>query len=256
MSSVNKVLDTYRFDLFKFLFVVFVIVNTIYVSPVRGDTYSLEKGAELEICKQYKLGVEIALLNTTARCERKFLPGFVALKNPKWESLDLWENKDLFKKIYKFSKWGNIGKRHSVLDNETEYNKMVNLWKNNNSLSLQVASIDIDNNKRLDRVLMVTEGSCETSTGAPFYSNLVVLKDMQTIDEEKTMLLDQNILYDKQIGQWVDAKFNIDYMQYDVFMYEGQVYFDKSDIRNDDGLTVYKLDIEGVNEICHMKVIH
>ena len=241
--------------IFKYLFFLFVVIGCLYINPVIAERYFIDKGKGLKICKLYKKGVETALLNEAARCERKFSSKFADLNNPKWEIINLWENKELFKKIYKFTKSGNINKYHSVLDNESEYNKMLELWIKNKSMSLKISKVDIDNDNNIDTILMVTEGACEISAKAPYYSNLVVLKNMQTIDEEKTINLDQNILYDKQTNQWMEAKFNINYMQYDVFKYMDTVYFDKSDIRNKNGLTVYKYEKNEVIEICHMKLL-
>lgn len=231
-----------------FGFAVYVNVN-----PVMAEKYIVDKGGDLEICKKYKESIETAVLGRVAKCERKFSEKLTDLRNPVWKELDIWKNRDLFRKSYKYIRSGNINKPHSGIDSDSDLKSVLKIWEKNKSISFRITSEDIDNDGKPDNLINLSFGSCEKSIKSPYYSVLLVLKDMKTIDEIKTFNLDQNILYDKQIDQWVEAKFNINYMQYGVLKLGDKVYFDKSDLKNNDGFTLYFYEKNKVNDICHIK---
>lgn len=75
-----------------------------FTASADAGQYVLVKGKGAEVCEAYRKNLNsFGDLNVyTMACERERNPKFTKFKKPDWEEIDLWENRELLKKVERF----------------------------------------------------------------------------------------------------------------------------------------------------------
>jgi hypothetical protein len=234
---------------------ILVVLFLIFVPmSVLADELVLVKGKGVPVCEAHIKNLRSLELNEMV-CERdESYPEENGITRPKWEEVNLKENKELVKKIHKFFSIGDQFGSENLIDDEKEFEK----YFNNNILkydSLGTSTVDIANNGKAETVMLYREPRCNVERNKeyniPYSRGLFVLdKDKNLIDIKNTAPLLQNITAP---GYDIKSKAQeSNYRLYDVFFYKNQTYFDKWFIR-DWTLTVYRLSKDSMEETCRFK---
>ena len=184
----------------------------------------------------------------------KAYPEKNGITRPKWEEVDLKENKELIKRITKFFSNGDQFSDFELIDNEKEFEKYFNDHVLKYNL-LTKTVVDIDNDGKPETVMLYRKPRCNTDRNAayniPYSRPLFVFdKDKNLIDIKKTEPFLQNPfghLYDVK-GKAMGYKYQI----YDIFFYKNRTYFDKWNVR-DWSLKVYIQSKDKTKEVCTYK---
>ncbi|MBI3399770.1 MAG: hypothetical protein HY026_11160 [Deltaproteobacteria bacterium] len=222
-----------------------------YRSQLYGQAeYVLKKGQGVEVCEAHFKNLETLTLNEMV-CQRdESYPEANGITMPKWEELDLKENKELVKRIGKFFTFGDQFIKDEMLDSEGYFNSQTLKYN-----SLKKTTADIDNDGKPEIVMLYREPRCDVERNIayniPYSRSLFVLDEAKNqIDVKKTEPLLQNI---SKSGYDIKTKaIESIYRLYDVFFYKKDTYFDKWFIR-DWTLTVYKLSNDRGSEVCRYK---
>ncbi|RKZ46401.1 MAG: hypothetical protein DRR00_24235 [Candidatus Parabeggiatoa sp. nov. 3] len=170
------------------------------------------------------------------RSERKIAPGMKAFDKPTWKRLDKRQYTQISQQLIKQFDNHNL---QQATDNQLE------AWLNQ-SRYLYSTHIDIDNDGTVETVLRY---EYQLSGASQFYANALVVVDdkIQHLDLEATQHLLQNPLTDHQnpAGRWI-------YAMYDLFLYQGEVYFDKwhDEINKQNTLSVFKTEGGTTKKVC------
>ena len=229
------------------LFVLFVVLALPY-AMFAGELV-LIKGKGVPVCEaHYKNLKELNFIEGMV-CERdKYYPEKNGITRPKWEKLDLRENKELVKKIKKFSDFGDQFKKVKMLDDKDEYQSYLEeIVLIGDTMSFTM--VDVDNDGKQEKVILYNDGRCMDTHA---YSRVLLVLDEvnNQIDVKKTEPLLQNTTDPSADIRSKAAESN--YQMYDVFFYQDQTYFDKWNMRNWT-LSVY-IDSKGkTKEACNYK---
>lgn len=228
------------------LFILFVVLSLPY-AVFAGELY-LIKGKGVPVCEaHYKNLKELNYLEHMV-CERdKYYPQQNGITRPKWEELDLKENKELVKKIKKFFYHGDQFKKRKMYDDKDEYESYLNVISRIGD-TMFFTMVDIDNNGKQEKVLLYNDARCMDTR---VYSRVLLVLDEvnNQIDVKKTEPLLQNTT-DPRTD--IESKVDSLYQMYDVFFYKDRTYFDKWDTDNWT-LSVY-IDSKGITkEVCNYK---
>jgi len=254
---------------------ILILVLVLFLLPVAAlaDELVLVKGKGVEVCEAYHkelqgmslqdmvCGTESDFItlyddvhvNIPLCCEEKISNSTQDFKRPKWERLDLRENKELVKRIEKFFAVGDQFAEMKITDLDdnafNEFTKLTGLRYNPTYTlnALYKTSVDIDNDGKAEKVLLYQDAICMYTH---VYSRpLFVLNESKNlIDVKKTEPLLQN-----PFPRHLRAKaVNHLYQLYDIFLYKSNVYFDKWNVY-DWTLTVYKLSKDRGSKVCQYK---
>jgi hypothetical protein len=228
------------------LFILFAVLALPYA--VFAGELVLIKGKGVPVCEaHYKNLKELNFIEEMV-CERdKYYPEQNGITRPKWQELDLKENKELVKKIHKFLGYGDQFKKIEMYDDKDEYEKYLNV------ISLVgdrmfFTMVDINNDGKQEKVILYNDARCMYTHA---YSRvLLVLDEVNSqIDVKKTEPLLQNTTDPR-----ADIRSKADglYQMYDVFLYKDQTYFDSWDTYDRTG-TVYIESKGKTREVCSYK---
>ncbi len=209
----------------------------------------LVKGKGVPVCEAHSKNLKELNSVEDMVCERgKYYPEQNGITRPKWQELDLTENKELVKKIKKFSGFGDQSEKVKMYDDKDEYESYLEeLLRIGDTMFLTI--VDIDNDGKQEKVILYNDGRCMDTH---VYSRaLLVLDEVNNqIDVKKTEPLLQNTTDPRADIRSKAAESN--YQMYDVFFYKDQTYFDKWNMRNWT-LSVY-IDSKGkTKEACNYK---
>lgn len=230
----------------RILIALTILVCTFSISA-NADDLVLVKGKGVCVCEAL-----FKNLNTMDEfqiaCERDKCVEKNDIRRPKWEKLDLRENRDLMKNVLKFMTYGD---QFAQLDQVAEKNfeSSIRVWLDFDSM--YITNADITNTGKAERLLLYSRGRCMISR---IYAKalLVVNKDKDQIDVERTGTLLQNAA--RKFENIKTQALASDYMIYDVFFYKNTTYFDKWNAR-DWTLSVYETTNNGTKEICRYKYV-
>ena len=190
-----------------------------------------------EVCRPYVKNLKkFKFPWSQMRSGRKIAPGMKAFDKPTWKRLDKRQYTQISQQLIKLFDNHNL---QPATDNQLE------AWLDQ-SRYLYSTRIDIDNDGTLETVLRY---EYQLSGASQFYANpLVVVDDkIQQLDLEATQHLLQNPLTDHQnpAGRWL-------YAMYDVFLYQGEVYFDKwrDEFDKQNMLSVFKTEGGITKKVC------
>ncbi len=182
-------------------------------------------------------------------CERdKYYPQQNGITRPKWQELDLKDNKELVKKVNKFSGFGNQSEKVKMFDDKDECGSYLEeIIRIGNTMFLTM--VDVDNDGKEEKIILYNDGRC-METHAYSRGLLVLDEANNQVDVKKAEPLLQNTTDPRADVRSKAAESN--YQMYDVFFYKGQTYFDKWNVRNLT-LSVY-IDSKGTTEeVCNLK---
>jgi len=204
--------------------------------------FTLTKGTSSEMCVTYVRNLNSFFeIRRYMSCDRRLNPKFTDFSEPTWQMIDKWEYIKLVKQIILL--FDNFNDPKLTSPNELDH------WLNT-SISLDLIRVDIDNDKSVDLVIRYNLHSCGASH--LYASPIMVVDDhMEYIDVEATRHLLQNPIWFKNTepaGRWF-------YAMYDVFLYKGEVYFDKwsDDFNQKYYLHVFKTEKGTTQEVCTLK---
>lgn len=232
-----------------------VIVLVIFLLPVSvfADELVLVKGKGVPVCEAHLKNLKALELNEMV-CERdKAYPEANGITRPKWEELDVRENKELVRSIGKFFAVGDQFGELKIIDDEKEFEKYFNRVLEYNSLKKTI--VNIDNYDKPEIVMLYRKPMCDVyrniAYNIPYSRPLFVLDEAKNlIDVKKTEPLLQN-----PFPRDIKAKaVNSGYQLYDIFIYKKSIYFDKWNIY-EWTLSVYKLSRGTATEVCRYKYI-
>ncbi len=244
--------------------VLFLALFVLLPVPVAGRTWTgelkLVKGKGVAVCeahfKNLKQTRTPGWISSNPKepqidvmvCNRdEFYPEANGITRPKWEELDLRENKELVKRIEKFFSFGDQFIKDKMLDDDEKgFEAYVNKYLMR-MRALHSTTVDIDNNGKTEKVMRYGYQICMESHA---YSRpLFVLDESKDqIDVGKTEPLLQN-----PFPKHLRAKaVNHNYQLYDVLFYKSKAYFDKWNMR-DRTFSVYNQSKGKVIEICKYK---
>lgn len=194
-----------------------------------AEGYEIIQGKGEELCEMCLKN----LLRQTAEeavCDRQYAPD-LGFGQPEWETLDLQEHVELYKRMSNLVRSGKEDLSKPDLGNPSERDEFIRMEEMTRG-ALSAARTDIDNDGQLDRVLKYQSGNCRRNFHGynVFYQSalLVVVGDQWAIDYPKTDLLVQHF---PDASKFRD-KYRIGmphYQMYQVFTYKGTVYFDRWD---------------------------
>ena len=211
-----------------------------------ADEYVLVKGKGVEVCEAHLKNLKTMNLYRMV-CERnEYYPEANGIKRPKWERLDLRENKEIVKRIHKFFSYGDQFAEMKIMDDEKQFEELMEVIYLK-SHALYKAAMDIDNDGKAEKILLYSDGFCmETHVySRPLF---VLDENKNLIDVRKTEPLLRNPFPRNLRAKAV----NSGYQLYDIFIYKKETYFDKWNMR-DWTLTVYKLSKGSGREVCKYK---
>ncbi|HIE01858.1 MAG TPA: hypothetical protein EYP59_16500 [Thiotrichaceae bacterium] len=202
--------------------------------------YTLTKGTSSEMCVAYVRNLNSLIEEWSyMSCDRRINSEFIDFSKPTWQNIDKREYIKLVKQIIRL--FDNYNSSNAT-ENQLE-------WWLKGPLSLYSIRVDIDNDKSVDRVIRYNLHSCGASH---LYASPIMIVDdqMKYLDVEASRHLLQNPFGDNKdlAGNWL-------YAMYDVFLYKGQVYFDKwSDhFSQKYYLHVFKTEKGTTQEVCTLK---
>jgi hypothetical protein len=221
---------------------------------ISADELVLVKGKGCSVCEAHYKNLRSLELNDMV-CERdKSYPEKNGITRPKWEVVDLRENKELIKKITKFFSKGDQFGASKLVDNEKEFEKYFN--ENVEKYNLLIRSrVDIGNIGKPETVLLYREPRCDTvrnyEYNIPYSRVLFVLDEAKNlIDVKKTEPLLQNpFAHLYEVGGKAQGYL---YQIYDIFIYKNRTYFDKWNVY-DWTLSVYIQSNGKAKEVCKYK---
>ncbi len=226
------------------------ILSLLLAEPhaVSAGELILIKGKGVPVCEAHYKNLNKLKFFEEMVCDRdKNYPQQNGITRPKWQELDLKENKDLLKKIIKFLEDGDQFKTIRMYDNESEFEGYLKLISDIGDRMLFM-KVDIENDGKQEKLILYSDGRCMDTH---VYSRpLLVLDEVNhQIDVKKTEPLLQNTTDPRAP---IEAKVISHYQIYDVFFYERQTYFDRWDTDDRTG-TVY-IDSKGkTKEVCSYK---
>lgn len=230
-------------------FILFVVVLALPYAVFSGELV-LIKGKGVPICEAHYKNLKSLNYLDHMVCERdKYYPEQNGITRPKWEKLDLRENKELIKRIHKFFGIGDQFGALKLIDDEKEFKKYFNDHIMEYNL-LNKTTVDIGNNGKPEIVMLYREARCDVNRNIayniPYSRPLFVLdKAKNLIDIKKTEPLLRN-----PFPRDIKAKaVNRMYQLYDILIYKNTNYFDKWNVR-DWTLTVYYQSKDEVKEVC------
>lgn len=175
--------------------------------------YVLVEGKDKEVCKAYGKNLNsFKSLPHAMVCERKIDPKFTDFKKTEWQKLDVWENREIVRKMDRYLWNSRTENQKEAFDKNTEQwlEKLKERIKNN-EIAISHTRVDIDNNGKLDNVIRYEMGTCsdanENSFSRPLGYLLVVFnEDMTAVNERLS-----NFTGTFQLG---------------IFIYKGRTYLD------------------------------
>ena len=231
----------------KILLFILIVVLALPYALFAGELV-LIKGKGVPVCEAHYKNLKEMNYFEHMVCERdKYYPEKNGITRPKWEKLDLKENKELVKKIKKFFYYGDQFKKIEMYDDKDEYESYLEeLLRIGHTMFFTM--VDIDNDGRQERVILYNHAQCMFTHA---YSRVLLVLDEvnNQIDVKKTEPLLQNTT-DPRAD--IRSKADSLYQMYDVLLYKDQAYFDKWNMRNWT-LSVY-IDSKGITkEVCNYK---
>ena len=193
----------------------------------------------------------MALPSNLTGCERNYDPALGFDVGPFWKELDPLKNLTLLKKMMLLEQPPSQGIPGTIFDGDNFVREIKGQMKHG-GVKFSIGKIDIDNDGRPEPVLKLRKGACIGHDDALHvqYQSLIVLRnDQSTIDDHKTDLITHNPRKSKKlsIGDSYDRL-------YDVFLYAGQVYFDKWELDELDTskeyIFVYRASGKKVSQLC------
>jgi hypothetical protein len=233
----------------KLLFILFFVVLALPYAVFAGELF-LIKGKGVPVCEaHYKNLEEMHYVNYMV-CDRdKYYPEQNGITRPKWQGLDLKENKELVKKIQKFLGYGDQFEKVKMFDDKDEYEGYLEEIRRIIGDTMFLTMVDVDNDGKEEKIILYNDGRC-METHAYSRALLVLDEANNQIDVKKTEPLLQNTT---DLRADIRSKaVESNYQMYDVFFYKDQTYFDKWNMRNWT-LSVY-IDSKGkTKEVCNYK---
>ncbi len=204
----------------KMTLVFFILFFAFPVSSLAGE-YVLVDGKGREVCEAYGKNLNSFALHSPIPmiCERKINPESNDFQHPKWEEIDLWEYRELLRRIERF-----LGDAGAYGDSE----KWPHLWEEqlkwrieHKFITVLLTNVDIDNDGKIEHVIKYINGHCPESRS--FGTPILVINDKRdAIDIDKSKHLLQN---PKFVGTSLSEGWDL--AMYDVFLYKGKIYFDR-----------------------------
>lgn len=174
----------------KILIAITLTFGLALASLVSAGEYVLIEGKNKEVCREYGKNLNsFKKLPHAMVCERKLNPRFTDFKTSKWETLDVWENREIVGKMDRYLWNSRTESQKEAFDkNFTQWLEKLKERIKNNEISLSLTRVDIDNNGKLDNVIQYDMGTCSdtdensfTSPGGRIY--LVFNEDITAINE-------------------------------------------------------------------------
>lgn len=178
---------------------------------VLAGQYELVKGKGVEVCEAYQKNLNSFSPTEPMRCERPVNPKFKDFQKPKWERIDGLANYSLIESAYEFLEKPIGPGRKADLEGLRE-----NIKAQNEPYTFSIATVDIDNDGKPERVLRYFDTCIPFGTKGRYGTPLLVVSaDGTQVDSEKSRRL---------MGD--NAPLNWGYLMYDAFTYKNDTYFD------------------------------
>lgn len=230
---------------------VLVLVLLLLPAVSFADELVLVKGKGVEVCEAHLKNLQSLTLNEMV-CQRdESYPEANGITRPKWERLELKENKELTRKIEKFLEGGDQFVKVKMYDDEKEFEHYLNGPLKNSFI--RIAEVDIANSGKAEKVLLYNARLCKIERRYYYARPLLILDEAKNqIDVKKTEPLLQNTTKeDADIGLLAIGH---EYKAYDILFYKDTAYFNRWDV-DDWTLTVYRQLNNKVKEVCMYKYI-
>lgn len=173
----------------RFLPILIFISFNLPVPSLAGE-YVLVEGKSKEVCREYGKNLNsFKHLKHAMVCERKLNPKFTDFRKPEWKELDVWENRELVRKMDRFL-WHSRRKSHQEAfdKNTAQWLEKLKERIKNHEIALHLTCVDIDNNGKLDNVIQYDMGTCsdtdESNFSSPLGQRLAVFNDDMTAVNE------------------------------------------------------------------------
>lgn len=172
--------------------VIVILVVFIFLFPVMvfAGEYVLVEGKEKEVCRAYGKNLNsFKSLPSAMVCERKLNPKFTDFQQPEWKKLDVWENRELVRKMDSYLWNSRTKSQKDAFDkNAAQWLERLKERIKNNEITLHLTRVDIDNNGKLDNVVQYDMGTCsdtdESSFAGPLGRIFIVFNDDMTAINE------------------------------------------------------------------------
>lgn len=167
-----------------------IIFTFVFTSLASAGEYVLTEGKDKEVCIEYGKNLNsFKKLPHAMVCERQLNPKLTDFKKPEWKTLDVWENRELVRKIDRYLWNSRTKSQQDAFDkNKGQWLERLKERIKNNEVSINLTRVDIDNNGNPDNVIQYNMGSCsdtdESSFVHPRGRLLIVFNDDMTAVNE------------------------------------------------------------------------
>lgn len=226
--------------------------------PVAAGEYQLILGQGEEVCEACLKNLQQQPAEE-AICDRQYAAD-LGLRAPEWEPLDLREHTELYKRASNLIDRGSEGRRDPDLGDPKQLAEFLRVMEMTRA-SMSTASVDIDNDGRLDQLVRYQSGNCKRqfSGFGSFYQSaiLIMAEDGRTIDYVKTDPLVQHQSKGSNYPVGIP-----NFQLYQIFAHKGTIYVDKWDggggskpLRADgNSLSVYRVAKGQASKLCQIRL--
>ena len=221
--------------------------------------YELVKGKGVEVCEAYKRNLESFHSAYPMICARKVNPEINGFEKPVWKDVDTERDggRTLLNRVLNYQHAGDYDQFRRNVYSDVELSEMVARSRKARVIILSRTDVDIDNDGKLDDVLVYRDGLCPDTSVSYFATNLFVLKAGPKPGES---MIDANNPVERLLRHVVSPEGG-HFTVADLFRYKGTTYIDKycafknrfTGCDDVDILVVFKMKQDTANEICRYK---
>jgi len=255
MSYISKGLSKVAGPLFLVLSVLWLLVADVTTAEERPvppfGVFTMLEGQGVQVCEACFKALEAAASGPDrvvfSGCERPYDPE-LGFATPKWTELDPLKHLAILREVMMFiiPPDPSRGIAGTIYDGDN-FKQEIETEMKFERIAVSMAMVDIDNDGQPEPVFKYRSGICgNPGAPSPFQAVIVLNQDRKGIDKIKTAVMAQNERKrnERPMGSVYEQI-------YDVFLYQGQIYFDRWNNSPDpDVITVYHAAGKKVTTLC------
>ena len=150
---------------FKLAYLPVIVFLMLLTAMAFAGEYVLLEGHKYEVCRDYAKNLNsFKSMPFAMVCEREINPKFADFKKPEWKELDIWDHKEMILQLENRMWRRNNPKK----PDDQEWLNRIKKDIEEKSISLSEAWFDIDNNGKIDHILVYKYGRCDPDNQSDF----------------------------------------------------------------------------------------